>query len=245
MDPVNSVQPYQILGSENVNGQSKPSERDVFLKLLVAQMRYQDPLNPLAGTEFSAQLAQFSSLEQLQNMSGLLENAIEADILLARSINNTLAATIVGKSVTALCDQVHWDGGKKTDIDFELAGNAAQVEVEIVDANGNLMRTLTDNDLSKGRGSIRWDGCDQKGNELPPGMYYVRIKATSPTDTAVSAQALVVGRVDGVRFVNGNPMLLVGEMEIPFGSVLEITGGEDDNSDESNNLMSRILRWGR
>ncbi len=208
-------------------------------------MRYQDPLNPLAGTEFSAQLAQFSSLEQLQNMSGLLENAIEADILLARSINNTMATTIVGKSVTALCDQVHWDGSNETNIDFELAGNAARVEVEIVDADGRLMRTLTDNDLSEGRGSISWDGCDQKGNELPPGMYYVRIKATSPMDTAVSAQALVIGRVDGVRFVNGNPMLLVGDMVIPFGSVLEITGGENDNSDGSNNLMSRILRWGQ
>jgi len=245
LDPVNGVQPYYILGSENVNRQSQESERDVFLKLLVTQMRYQDPLNPLEGTEFSAQLAQFSSLEQLQNMSGLLENAIEADILLARSINNTLAATIVGKSVTALCDQVHWDGSKKIDIDFELAGNAAQVEVEIVDADGNLMRTLNDNDLSKGRGSINWDGCDQKGNELPPGMYYVRIKATSPTDTAVSAQALVIGMVDGVRFVNGNPMLLVGEIEIPFGSVLEITNGEDNDSDGSNNPMTRILRWGR
>ena len=245
MDPVNNIQPYHVLGSENVNRQSEPSERDVFLKLLVTQMRYQNPLSPLEGTEFSAQLAQFSSLEQLQNMSGLLESAIEADILLARSINNTMAATIVGKSVTALCDQIHWDGGKKTDIDFELAGNTAQLEGEIVDADGRLMRTLTDNDLSKGRGSISWDGCDQKGNELPSGMYYVRIKATSPTGTNVSAQALAVGRVDGVRFVNGNPMLLVGEREIPFGSVLEITGGEDDNSDGSNNFMSRILRWGQ
>ena len=245
MDPVNNIQPYNILGSENVNQQRQESERDVFLKLLVAQMRYQDPLNPLEGTEFSAQLAQFSSLEQLQNMSGLLENAIEADILLARSINNTLATTIVGKTVIALSDQVYWDGSNKTDIDFKLAGNAAQLEVEIVDAGGRVLRTLTDNDLKEGRGSISWDGCDQNGNELPQGMYYVRIKATSPTDTAVAAQALAVGRVDGVRFIDGNPVLIVGDREIPFGAVLEITDGDDNSSDGSNDFMSRILRRGR
>ncbi|MCK4306901.1 flagellar hook capping protein, partial [candidate division WOR-3 bacterium] len=58
--------------------------KDEFLKLLTIQLKYQDPLQPMGNTEFLAQLAQFTSLEQLMNMNGNLQ----ANFLMMQSLNN-------------------------------------------------------------------------------------------------------------------------------------------------------------
>ncbi|NIS39011.1 flagellar hook capping protein, partial [Candidatus Saccharibacteria bacterium] len=90
------------MGSQQNNSSSERIlGKDDFLKMLVTQLNYQDPLNPMESTDFSAQLAQFSSLEQLSNIDETLQASLEANYLLATSINNTMAATIIGKQVRA------------------------------------------------------------------------------------------------------------------------------------------------
>ena len=84
--------------------------KDDFLKLLVTQLSYQDPLNPLEASDFSAQLAQFSSVEQLFNIEETLRASLDANYLLATSINNTMAATVIGKEVRAVGDSIYFDG---------------------------------------------------------------------------------------------------------------------------------------
>ena len=64
--------------------------KDDFLKLLTVQLRYQDPLNPMENTEFIAQMAQFSSLEQLQNMNAGLEKNLGAETQLHNAFQNNL-----------------------------------------------------------------------------------------------------------------------------------------------------------
>ncbi|MGA9120044.1 MAG: flagellar hook capping FlgD N-terminal domain-containing protein, partial [Bacteroidota bacterium] len=92
---VNTTSPVQTATASNQLG------KDDFLKLLVTQLQNQDPLNPLQGTEFVAQLAQFSSLEQLTNINSSLEQNIQSNQLMTQSIGNSLAATLVGKDVRA------------------------------------------------------------------------------------------------------------------------------------------------
>ena len=79
----------------------KTMEKDEFLKLLVTQLSHQDPLKPMESHEFASQLAQFSSLEQLQNMNGTMEESIMSDYMMTQSINNTLATTLIGKTAVA------------------------------------------------------------------------------------------------------------------------------------------------
>ena len=245
MNSVNNIQSYQMLGVGSVADQQNQSDKDMFLELLVAQMRYQDPLNPIEGTDFTAQLAQFSSLEQLQKMSASLDASTETDMLLARSINNTLATTIVGKSVRAVSDEVHYDGENPVDISFELSGRAASVTIEIVSEDGRTLRTLKDSGFEAGDGSIRWDGCDQHGNNIPAGTYSVTVSAVSPEGNSVSVQPLCVGHVSSVRFVDGNPVLVVDGREIPFGSVLEISETDANDSDNQGSWFMQLLRSGQ
>lgn len=190
--------------------------------MLVTQLRFQDPLNPMEHTEFSAQLAQFSSLEQLQNIGGKLDNALEVDMMLARSINNTMATTLIGKTVRALDSQVSFDGRNAVDISVELSGRASQVNLEIIDSEGKTVRTLTESNLDSGDQSIRWDGKDTRGRIVPAGDYYIRASGTAAGGSKVNVTPLALGRVDGVKFIDGNPVLIVNGREIPFGAVLSI-----------------------
>ncbi|MDP3830447.1 MAG: flagellar hook capping FlgD N-terminal domain-containing protein, partial [Ignavibacteriaceae bacterium] len=73
--------------------------KDDFMKLMLTQLKHQDPLNPMEGSEFAAQLAQFSSLEQLSNLNELTAQSIDANYYLTQSINNTMTATLIGKDV--------------------------------------------------------------------------------------------------------------------------------------------------
>ena len=94
---VNGVQ-NNIYGTNTTQGKSELGKDD-FLKLMIEQMKNQDPLSPMEGTEFTAQLAQFSSLEQLSNMSDSLEQSINANYQLTQAVNNTMTAALIGKEV--------------------------------------------------------------------------------------------------------------------------------------------------
>ena len=111
--------------------------KDAFLKLLVTQLQHQDPLNPLDDKEFIAQLAQFSSLEQMNNISegitSLVKKTQEQDML--NSVN------YIGKEVTASGHSVTKNGAAVTPVFFSLKGAASEVEVNVYDSNKNLVRT--------------------------------------------------------------------------------------------------------
>ena len=97
MSTVGSVTGSTAGTANSVTSQSQALGKDEFFKMLIAQLKNQDPLNPLDGTAFSAQLAQFSSLEQLTNLNAALtaQNQNFASLLNAQSVN------LIGKEVTA------------------------------------------------------------------------------------------------------------------------------------------------
>jgi flagellar basal-body rod modification protein FlgD len=96
-----------ISGADNLLG------KDDFLRLFVTQMKYQNPLNPMDNTEFTAQLAQFSSLEQLTNINSQLTDLLSYQ----NSLHNTLTASFIGKNVKFSGDQA--GAGTVTGISFE------------------------------------------------------------------------------------------------------------------------------
>jgi flagellar basal-body rod modification protein FlgD len=75
------------------------SERDTFLQLLVTQLTYQDPLSPIQNEEFAAQLAQFSALEQLQQINATLSESTRSNQTISGSIGQLMAMTLIGKTV--------------------------------------------------------------------------------------------------------------------------------------------------
>lgn len=198
--------------------------KDDFLKMLVAQLHYQDPMNPLESTDFSAQLAQFSSVEQLENISGSLDAFIDSNYILATSINNTLASTIIGKSVKANGNALYLNASDSVNIHFNLQSDARNVVVEIYDANGNLVRKLNGENLWKGDRSLEWDGRDGNGIRLSPGKYTFKVTATDKDGNIVQATPYLFGEITGIKYTANGAVLLLGNIEVNFSDVLEIMG---------------------
>ncbi len=212
-------------GNDNRPTSEKILGKDDFLQLLVTQLSYQDPLNPLEAADFSAQLAQFSSVEQLANIDQSLRASQDSDLLLATSINNTLAATVIGKSVRAHGNQLYYDGEQPSNLSFSLAGNAKQVTIEIVNENGKVVRTIQQKNLSAGDHTLSWDGRDDDGAHMPEGTYTFRVSAQDGEGNPVDVNTYLSGRITGVRYGEGGAVLMVGRIEIALSDVYEILEG--------------------
>ena len=191
--------------------------REAFLELLVSQLSNQDPLSPLQDHEFVAQLATFSSLEQLEGIN----NGMQASLLMNQSVNNSLATNLIGKEVLALGDTVSLGESGEPSFQLELAANA-DVVVRIRDAAGNLVRRLDRGHVAAGTTTIEWDGTTEAGSRAEPGEYSVEVDATSDNGLPVAHTMRVRARVDGVRFVEGAGYLMVGGSSIPLANVMEV-----------------------
>ncbi len=196
--------------------------KDDFLRMLVTQLRNQDPLEPMKADDFSAQLAQFSSLEQLSNMNELLEASLETNLLLATSVNNTLAAGVIGKQVKALGSEVYFDGENESPMIYDLAAAAKAVKIEILDENGKTVRTVKLDHLSEGEQRFEWDGKDDNGKRLAAGNYDFRITATGTDGEPVRVVTYMTGVVTGLRYGSEGPSLLIGNTQVRLADVLEI-----------------------
>lgn len=199
--------------------------KEDFLRLLITQLHYQDPLTPLRNEEFIAQLAQFSALEQMRNLNSVLKESLQADMLLNQSINNSLVTTLIGKRVKAVSNTVHYDGHSPLTLNYDLEGRAEKVTVEIYDSSGGLVRRVVLGPQEAGENSFQWDGKDALGNSLPEGDYTYRIIATAPDDSPVKVVTYIVGRITGVRYQDGRAVLLLGDQKVELSDVMEISEG--------------------
>ena len=186
--------------------------KDDFLKMMIAQLKHQDPLNPLDGTDFTAQLAQFSSLEQLSNMNDQLKTLG----LYQASLNNSQAANLIGKEITAIGNVIKVDG-TSADLTYNLTEGAEKVVVSIYDEGGNLVDTLDLGSQKEGENSVTWN-C----SGIAAGNYTFEVSATDANGDVVPAYTMITGKVMGVSFDEGSPVLSVNGQDIPLGDVISV-----------------------
>jgi flagellar basal-body rod modification protein FlgD len=221
-------------------------DKDAFLQLMIAQLQNQDPLEPMDGSDYSAQLAQFSSLEQLQNINDSLNMSLDANYLLTQSINNTMTAGLIGKEVKIAGDTVKFEGQDETIIGYDLIAPAHELEVNIYDSNNLKVKTFDDLELEAGQYKLNWDFTDNSGNKVNVGEYRVEVKAKNLGLTDMEVAQYFVGIIDGVRFSPNGTSLVVNDIEYSISDVFEVVAGgqssnvteetsgeEEDESDEN------------
>ena len=205
-------------GATSLTSESSMVGKEDFLKLLVTQLQYQDPLNPAESTEFTAQLAQFSALEQMTNVN---EN-LEYIQLYQASINNAQAVDVIGKTVKASEDGIRVSDGVSQDIALELPSDAANVSVSIYDGSGELVATIEAGALDEGEHSITWNAENQDGDTVSDGSYTFEVAAVDVEGNTVNASTFTTAKVTGVTFENGTTYLMAGDQRIAMGDVVEI-----------------------
>jgi len=221
---VTSVSMDSAAGANNAlkqsSGQTGELGQEDFLFLLIAQLRAQDPLDPMDSAEFTSQLAQFNSIEQLGNINTQLTGLRAAQ----EASNNVQAMGFIGKTVSATGGSVKLENGGPAELPFELASDSHAVFVNIYDAFGEYVRTFETANLGAGEQSFTWDGAGQGGKKMPDGLYSFEVAATDMNNEMVPAIALTRGVVTGVTFQNGEPTLSVDGREIPVNSVIRVDG---------------------
>jgi flagellar basal-body rod modification protein FlgD len=198
--------------------------KDEFLQLLVAQMRNQDPMNPSKPEEMAAQLAQFSSLEQLVNINDTLAAQSDANTAMAGALNNTSAMGVIGKNVLATGNQVSVDGSGKETVTVGVDGTGGDATLTLYDADGNKVGSRKVGAIGGGRQEIEL-GDAEVG--LEPGQYRYELTVTDAAGEPVQVQTFERATIDGVRYGSQGATLLAGDLEIPLANVVEIISRTD------------------
>ena len=200
---------------------SPTMDRDGFLKLLVAQLSHQDPLQPTEGTEFVTQLSQFALVEQSltqSNQLGLISTQM-------RGLSTNAATGRGGHAVTVRGQSVAFDGTAATTSNVTLGAAAAHVTVQFRDANGRLVRTMDLGPHQAGALSVRWDGRDDQGQTVPRGSYTAAVTATTADERAVTVTHDVTGTVTRVSFDQGYPELTLDTgASAPISDLVNVGG---------------------
>jgi len=141
--------------------------KDSFLQLLVTQMQNQNPLDPQDNSEFVSQLAQFSSLETMQNLS----TSVDAIGGMYQSSQALQASSLVGRSVIVDSGSTNVDTTKGMTGQVVLPSTSTVTNVDVYDSKGTIVRTIDLGEQKAGKASFTWDGKDDAGQTLATGNY--------------------------------------------------------------------------
>ncbi|MCL2064530.1 MAG: hypothetical protein FWG98_09185 [Candidatus Cloacimonetes bacterium] len=217
-----------IVGMNN-NAQAQAQEamtgdrlmgKDDFLKMLTMQLRYQDPLNPMSNDQFAAQLAQFSSLEALNNIN----DNIQTQILMNQSMNNSFMVNMIGKDVKSYGNLVGYEG-ENVNIEFQLFSDAQNVTVRIFDDTGREVAVLNDSNMRVGDRSITWNGMTKNGTEASKEIYSFTVEATNREGLTVPVETMNNGVVSGITYEGGMPYLIVNGAYVNLRDIISINQG--------------------
>lgn len=194
--------------------------KNEFITLLVKQMENQNPLEPMKDQEFIAQLATFSSLEQLIDLNKRIDGLSSGQDQLI----NSQALELIGREIVADTNgavRVTGAGADRMIVDFDKAPVAARIEIYKTD--GTLVGEIPIESPAAGRNEVDWQGY-VNGQKLPEGDYKFKVMASDgKTTSAVDGYVSLV--VDGIQ-VGANGMSLVsGDRSVSFANVIEIRRG--------------------
>lgn len=213
--------------------------KEDFLKLLVTQLANQDPLNPTDSTEFVAQLAQFSSLEQLANM----REGVETLAIVQTAGTSAQMVSFIGKTVKVSDQTLAWTAGQESGtVDFTLDGEAKECKVFIKDSSGKTVKTIDVGAATAGTHAITVDGKDDQGNALAEGNYTFEVSAKDAQGAEVGYSTTSTGVVTGVTFESGYPELVLADgRKIQLGSVIEVLDGPGSTAESDEPSPAEVI----
>lgn len=194
-------------------------DEELFLRLLTAQLEFQDPFEPMDNAEFTAQLAQFSSLDQLYSVNEKLDSFLTNQ----STAEMSNAAGLIGKEIKASGNSIELAENSSATISYDLASDASSVTIDIYNSGGDRVRTVTLGSETSGSQSYEWDGKDDNGNVLDPGVYTIAVGAADINNNTISVSTYIRGTVTGVTFGDTYPNLTVNGTEVSLENVVEVT----------------------
>ena len=195
--------------------QNKDLGKNEFLKLLVAQLNNQNPLEPQGNGEFIAQLAQFSQVEGIEKLNKSMESMLSS----FQSSQALQASSLVGRKVIVPTERAVVDTSESFKASAVLPVSSSNVYVNVYNNAGALVSRVNLGEQAAGNVSFIWDGKDSSGNVAPPGTYKFEAQATYGSDTK-ALSTMLPANVDSVT-LGGNELMLnlAGLGSVPLSQV--------------------------
>lgn len=187
-----------------------------FMTLLLTQLRHQDPMNPMQPHEFAAQLASFSSVEQLASLNQAMTAQQQSLDLTAALSKTSFSASLVGRSVLAQGNRVAVTAESRGSLTADVAGSGGQGVLRVYDSQGHEVARKALGELAGGRQTI------ELPEGLAPGTYTCRLEVTDADGGSVGVTTYVSGMVDRVLFGENSIVLRVNGVDVPLDALVEI-----------------------
>ncbi|KAF2955889.1 flagellar hook assembly protein FlgD [Marinitoga sp. 38H-ov] len=215
---INGINAFNSFSSTNINNEPKKElDKEAFLKILMTQLKYQDPTNTMNDKEFISQMSQLSSTEQIMNMSKSFQNMVSSQMNLFK----VQASNLIGKTVVVENNKINLTGGFSDAIIYNL-DEPTKVYVDIYDNNENLIFTKDLGIQEEGMKTFNWDGIGNSGVKLSDGEYKYDVY-TYKNGEKIKIGGLDGGKVDAVQFENNNFYVLVNGQKYSTEKIIEIS----------------------
>ena len=192
-------------------------QQDRFLKLLVTQLKNQDPLNPMDNAQMTSQLAQMSTVSGIEKLNATLNSLVDS----VGNSQSMQAADMIGKSVLVPGSQLALSNGVAY-AGINLAAAADQVTLTILDRTGNVIQTQKLGAQAAGVLDIGWDGMTDAGTKAADGTYKFTVDAVQGGN-AVTVDALQIGTVSALVRSKSGFLLDLGALgTVDFKNVQQI-----------------------
>ncbi|MEJ1961972.1 MAG: flagellar hook assembly protein FlgD [Gammaproteobacteria bacterium] len=193
----NTTDPYAYINGNKTQPQPTNSNTELgqnaFLKLMIAQLKNQDPMKPQDPSEFMSQLAQFSQVTSTQNMESSIQTLTDS----MRSTQVLNGTNLVGHDVLAPSDTDTITSGSTVNGALDLPKGTTAVKILVKDASGAQVRTFDLATPTEGLNNFTWDGKTNTGTDAPTGTYTFEATATAGGQTG-SVDPLLTSRVSSV-----------------------------------------------
>jgi flagellar basal-body rod modification protein FlgD len=216
MGPTTGAPPTDVLGTPG-----SAFGKEDFLKLLVTQLRNQDPLSPMDGSQFAAQLAQFSTVEQLIGIGAQLEGQAGDAARNTLTTQTLLGTSLIGREVMLRGETLAVNGTDPARAAIDLEAPAERVLIEVLGDDDKVIAHQEYENVAAGRAILELDDVD-----LEAGHYRYRVSATDDDGKAVEVAGFTVGRVEGTSFANGEVALRIDGTLVPMLDIIEVLSAD-------------------
>jgi len=203
--------------STNPTSKNSSLNQADFLNIFVTQLKHQDPLQPLDNNQMASQMAQFSMVQSLNDMTATLKSMESSQA----AVNNLQAASLVGKKVEVKGSTLSLSQGTASDGSYQLE-KPGKATIKILDEKGSLVRIIESGVTDTEKQKFIWDGKSQQGAALPDGQYRFQVEAVDAQGAAIEVKTTMVGKVDGVTLDQGKAYLQIGSNKVLLSEIMAI-----------------------
>lgn len=204
-------------GSAGATSGAETLGRDDFMKLLVAQLKNQDPNSPVDAKDLVTQLSQLTSVEQLITIGDRMQRLEAA----TNSMAANQSSSMIGKTVEAVNDLVRLESTGSVTTAVKLGEGADKVTVNVRNNAGRLVNSF-EMANKPGAQTVTWDGLTDGKERAPAGTYQIEVVAEDKAGNPIEADMKVAGMVSGISYENGYPEVILGTTHVPLSNVTSI-----------------------